>query len=70
MLMLQVFSLMILNLRCQRFNTYRHSRGFSGPESADVWEEIGTKMPFFQVPSSGNDSAEMVKLQNPLFSML
>ena len=24
-------------------------------------------MPFFQVPSSGNDSAEMVKMQNPLF---
>ena len=34
----------------------------------------GTKMPLFQVPSSvvdgstgGNDSAEMFKLQNPLF---
>ena len=93
MLVLQVFSLVILNLRCQRFNIYRHSRGFSkanvlgssqvprdasavavpgfscfsGPEASDVSKEIGTKMPFFQVPSSGNDSAEMVKLQNPLF---
>ena len=25
-------------------------------------------MPFFQVPSSGNDCAEMAKLHNPLFS--
>ena len=40
---------------------------FSGPEASDMSKEIGTKMPFFQVPSSGNDSAEMVKLQNPLF---
>ena len=28
MLMLQVFSLVILNLRCQRFNIYRHSGFF------------------------------------------
>ena len=39
----------------------------SGPEAANASKEIGTKMPFFQVPSSGNDSAEMFKLQNPLF---
>ena len=40
---------------------------FSGPEASDMLKETGTRMPFFQVPSSGNDSAEMVKLQNPLF---
>ena len=41
---------------------------FSGPEASDMLKQTGTKMPFFfQVPSSGNDSAEMVKLQNPLF---
>ena len=41
----------------------------SGPEASDMLKEIGTKMPF-QVPSSGNDSAEMVKLQNPLVSLV
>ena len=40
---------------------------FSGPEASDMSKQTGTKMPSFQVPSSGNDSAEMVKLQNPLF---
>ena len=40
---------------------------FSGPDASDLLKQKGTKMPFFQVPSSGNDSAEMAKLQNPLF---
>ena len=40
---------------------------FSGPDASDLLKQTGTKMPFFQVPSSGNDSAEMAKLQNPLF---
>ena len=37
---------------------------FSGPDASDLMKQTGTKMPFFQVPSSGN---EMAKLQNPLF---
>ena len=40
---------------------------FSGPDASDLVKQKGTKMPFFQVPSSGNDCAEMAKLQNPLF---
>ena len=40
---------------------------FSGPDASDLVKQTGTKMPFFQVPSSGNDSAEIAKLQNPLF---
>ena len=40
--------------------------GFSSGPAASV-KQSGTKMPFFQVPSSGNDSVENAKLQNPLF---
>ena len=40
---------------------------FSGPDASVLVKQTGTKMPFFQVPSSGNDSAEIAKLQNPLF---
>ena len=40
---------------------------FSGPDASDLVKQTGTKMPFFQVPSSDNDSAEIAKLQNPLF---
>ena len=40
--------------------------GFSSGPAASV-KQSGTKMPFFQVPSSGNDAVENAKLQNPLF---
>ena len=40
--------------------------GFSTGPAASV-KQSGTKMPFFQVPSSDNDTVEDAKLQNPLF---
>ena len=40
--------------------------GFSSGPGASV-KQSGTRMPFFQVPSSGNDAVENAKLQNPLF---
>ena len=39
---------------------------FSSGPAASV-KQSGTKMPFFQVPSSDNDAVENAKLQNPLF---
>ena len=40
--------------------------GFSSGPAASV-KQTDTKMPLFQVPSSGNDSVERAKLQNPLY---